>query len=110
MSNDDKWQDTRNSVNYVSKNIFAILGIIFGFLVAPVGLVLSIIGKNKAQQDGDSSSAKLAKIGMIISIVVMVIELIAFVSVLAVGCSAQKDAIDLADKVIDGMGNMKIGM
>lgn len=81
MSNDDKWQDTRNSVNYVSKNIFAILGIVFAFLVAPVGLVLSIIGKNKAEQDGDQSSAKLSKIGMIISIVVMVIELIALVAV-----------------------------
>ena len=62
MSNDDKWQDTRNSVNYVSKNIFAILGIVFAFLVAPVGLVLSIIGKNKAEQDGDQSSAKLSKL------------------------------------------------
>lgn len=107
MSDNDKWEDTRNTVNYTSKNIFGILGIIFAFLCSPVGLVLSIIGKSKAVQDNDPAGAKLCKIGMILSIVFMVIEFIVFVAVFAVACSAQKEAFDFVDRTID---TIKIGM
>lgn len=102
MSENNNWQESKNS----GSNIFAILGIVFAFLVAPIGLILSIIGKNKALQDNDASSANLAKVGMILSIVFMVLEVLVFVAVLAVGCTATKEITDLANK----MNQMMIGL
>lgn len=96
MSENDKWEETRNTVNYTSKNIFAILGLIFAFIIAPVGLILSIIGKSKASQDNDVSSVKLAKAGIIVSIVVMVLEVVAVVAVYAMGLSLFNQAFDMA--------------
>lgn len=102
MSENDKWEETRNTVNYTSKNIFAILGLIFAFIIAPGGLILSIIGKSKASQDNDVSSAKLAKAGIIVSIVVMVLEIIAVVAVYAIGFGMMKETVDIAKE----FGNM----
>lgn len=96
MSENDKWGETRNTVNYTSKNIFAILGLIFAFIIAPVGLILSIIGKSKASQDNDVSSVKLAKAGIIVSIVVMVLEVVAIVAVYAMGLSLFQQSVDMA--------------
>ncbi len=102
--NEDKWEPTRNAVNYTAKNIFSILGLIFAFVFSPAGLILSIIGLNKAKsENGDT---KFAKIGMIISIVIMVIELIVVVAVLGVACQASNDAIDTVDKVVDKFPSM----
>lgn len=95
----DKWEPTRSTVNYAVKNIFSILGLVFAFIFSPAGLVLSIVGLNKAKaENGDT---KFAKIGLIISIVVMVIELIVVISVLAVGCSAANDANQIVNDTIN---------
>ncbi len=69
-------------------NVLAILGLVFAFLFPLVGLILSILGKKKAAEMGGSGES-LAKAGLIISIILLVIEvgsgIIAFVGPLAFG-------------------------
>ncbi len=68
-------------------NIFAILGLVFAFIFPIVGLVLSIIGLNKAKEmNGEGHGLALA--GLVVSIVEMVIVLIAVICVVALGAAA----------------------
>lgn len=68
-----------NSVGERKTNIFAIVGFIFSFLFAIVGLVLSIIGYKKAPEYNNSGK-NLALAGIIISAINSVLGIIYYTS------------------------------
>ena len=57
-------------------NIFALVGFILSFFFSVPGLVLSIIGYQKADTDYDGNMKNYAKAGIIISIVAFAISVI----------------------------------
>ena len=69
-------------------NVIAIVGFIFAFIMPIVGLICSIIGRNKAYEYGGNGRG-LATAGLVINIIWL---LIAVISGIAVGC-AVADAI-----------------
>lgn len=50
-------------------NIMAILGLVFGILIAPVGLILSIVALGQIKKDSNLKGEGLAKAGLIIGAV-----------------------------------------
>ncbi len=62
------------------KNVMAILGFIFSFLIPLLGLIFSIIGLSKSKQT--LSGKGFAVAGIIISVVTMVINLITLIAVI----------------------------
>ena len=59
-------------------NIFALLGFIFSFVSAVIGLVFGIIGLNKCKEDNERGEG-LAKAAIIISTVSIVLSIIAVI-------------------------------
>ncbi len=62
----------------------AILGFVFSFLFALVGLILSIIALNKYKKQEDQSCKGLATAGLIISIVSMALVVIVYIYVFSI--------------------------
>ena len=58
-------------------NVLAIVGFIFAFLMPIVGLICSIIGRNKAPECGGNGKG-LATAGIVISVVWMVLVIIIY--------------------------------
>ena len=56
-------------------NVLAVVGFVFSFLIAIVGLICSIIGYNNADEYGGNGKG-LAKAGIIISIVSMALSIL----------------------------------
>lgn len=50
----------------------ALTGVVFSMLLAPVGLIISIIARKRAKRDGDKTSAAIALGGIIYSIIMAV--------------------------------------
>lgn len=83
--------EQNNSLSVISL-VMGILGIVFAFVFAPVGLVLSIVGlvlanKAKAQfgTDGLNTGGKvLSIIGLILSIIMFIFWIIALVAAAAI--------------------------
>ena len=61
-------------------NVLAIVGFIFAFLMPIVGLICSIIGKNKADEYGGNGKG-LATAGIIISIVEIALVIVIYAAV-----------------------------
>lgn len=61
-------------------NTMAILGLVFAFVFAPLGIVFSIMGRNQIRQTGEGG-AGLAKAGLILSIVFTALSVLWFVFV-----------------------------
>lgn len=59
-----------------SLNVLCLLGFIFSFISAIVGLVLSIIGNNQVKNTPDTKSKNFAKAGIIISSVMLGISVV----------------------------------
>lgn len=58
-------------------NVLAIVGFIFAFIMPIVGLICSIIGRNKAPECGGNGKG-LATAGIVISVVWMVLAIIIY--------------------------------
>lgn len=63
-------------------NVLAIVGVIFAFLMPVVGLICSIIGKNKVEECGGNGKG-LATAGIVISVIAIVLLVLAVVFLLA---------------------------
>lgn len=61
-------------------NVLAIVGFIFAFIMPIVGLICSIIGRNKAPECGGNGKG-LATAGIVISVVEMVLVIIIYAAV-----------------------------
>ena len=72
-------------------NVFAILGFIFAFVAAPLGLIFSIIGLVKAKQIGGKQKG-LAIAGLILSIIFTVVWII--YAVVIAGIAGAASAFD----------------
>ena len=81
------------------KNIMAILGLIFAFSIPLLGLILSIIGMNKAKEMNDNGRS-LALAGIWVSIVFMVVSPVLLVLVLVAAPSLQRNVRD-SERVSD---------
>jgi hypothetical protein len=69
-------------------NTMAILGLVFAFVFAPLGIVFSIMGRNQIRQTGEGG-AGLAKAGLILGIVFTVLSVLWFIFlVIAIGSGA----------------------
>lgn len=84
-------------------NLYAILGIVFAFVFAPLGIVFSILGKKRAQEN-NGEGEQLAKIGLILSIVITAIAVIAAIVGIVMAASVANKGIDSVNKVIDIAG------
>ncbi len=71
-------------------NVVAIVGFIFAFLMPLVGLICSIIGKNKADEYGGNGRG-LATAGIVISIIEMVLVIVIYA---AVACAIINEGIN----------------
>lgn len=90
-------------------NTCSILGFIFSFLFALVGLILSIIGLNKAKKEGNKTG--LATAGIIISVINMILGAIlgatAASSVLNVMDTAKQKTYDNYIYIIENYAQLK---
>ena len=80
LDKQDKTSDNHVTKENQSKdiNIFALLGFIFSFVSAVIGLVFGIIGLNKCKEDNERGEG-LAKAAIIISTVSIVLSIIAVI-------------------------------
>lgn len=62
--------------NSGSASGLSIAGLVLAFFIPLVGLILSIVARNNAKQIYDEKSAGLAKAGIILSVVFLVINVI----------------------------------
>lgn len=67
-------------------NVLAIVGFIFAFLMPVVGLICSIIGKNKVEECGGNGRG-LATAGIVISVIAIVLYLIIVIASVAMAAS-----------------------
>ena len=67
-------------------NTVAIVGFVFAFLIPLVGLICSIIGKNKVEECGGNGRG-LATAGIVISVIAIVLYLIIVIASVAMAAS-----------------------
>ena len=79
----------------MSNKTLAILGLVFAFLIPPVGIILGAIAlKNASAEDKG-----FAKAALICGIVFTVIEVISVVAAIAIGAAAVKTTVDTATQL-----------
>lgn len=61
-------------------NILALIGFIFSFITPIIGLILSIVGRNQIIQNPEQDGESLAKAGIIISAVRLVLNVLATIA------------------------------
>ena len=80
----------------MSNKTLAILGLVFAFLIPPVGIILGAIAlKNASAEDKG-----FAKAALICGIVFTVIEVISVVAAIAIAAAATKTAVDTTTQIV----------
>lgn len=85
----------------MSNKTMAILGIVFAFVIPPVGIILSAIALNKATDD----EKRLAKVGLICGIVFSALAIIAGIIGIVVAANAANRSVELASETMKSITN-----